>query len=609
MGRDYLGGAAAGAPGGPSSAAAEPLLGAAAAAYASPLLPRAARQPRDRAWALSYLLLVSVALAGGLYAAAHHSPDFAHGLNPKYLADPAHCPAPPSGNSSGGGNGGRALLAALALGGGGGDAPPSPPPPPPPPPPAFSPRFFVAAASFYVAASVAGGVLLGVAAMCLYRARPRAAVYGAIALQVGLPLAGALGVLASGAPLAAASPFLLAAGLVGFVYFLYRAQLGLVAQLLGTAAQAVSHVWGVVAAAAGLQLASALVSLPLAASALMAYANGAVVRSPLAARVVEGGGGGGDAVAQLQCLSASGDAVLCCAWQPKPWASLLAGACAVALAWTSLLGFCVKTYTVSGAVAAWYFAPANSTLETSRATSSALKNALGPSLGTNALAAWLLALIGWARAALQQLREQARDSFVAQLLLSCVDAAYSVLEQLSKFAVVYSAISGDDFFTAARQSTSLLSRNLLDTVAVWVFPANVVGLTNLALGAAWAAAAGFSSYHLAFAPQAARAVAEGAVDAGPVAVQSAVVVGVVAFAFGYAALAFLASVLLSAVDAAYLCFAIDRDRHVVTREEVHAVMVLLPASGKGGPGGGVVEHPGGGLAFGAEHGRSGPAAV
>jgi hypothetical protein len=590
MGRDYLGGAggpaasASGASGGPS----EPLLGVAfSASPASVVAPRAARRPKDTFWAVLYLATLAAALAGGVYAAVHHNPEgFAHGLNPKYLADPAHCPVAPSG-------GGRSLLFS--------DAQPADHP-------AFSPKFFLAAASFYVALSVAGGVLLGIGAMALYRTKPRAAVYGAIALQIGAPLAGALAILASGAPLPAAAPFLFTASILAFVYYLYREQLGLVAQLLGTAAQAISHVYGTIVAAAGLQLASALVSLPLVASALFAYANGDVARSSLVARVVEAGGGES---AAAQCLSASGDPVLCCAWQPKPWALGAAALCALSLAWTSLLAFCLKTYVVSGAVATWYFAPVDAgSAATSRATSDALRNALGPSLGSCALAAWLLNLISWARQALQQLREQSRDSFIAQLLLSCVDFLYSILEQLSKFGVVFSAITGDDFFTAARQATSLLSRNLLDTAAVFYFPGTVVGLTNLVLSGAWSAAAGMTSYHLAFAPAAARAVAEGAADVGPVAAQSAVAVGVVSFVFAYAALAFLSSVLLSAVDAAYICFAIDRDRHQTTRAEVHAVMVLLPAAKAAtGPGGGIVEQPGVGYAFGAERGAGLASAV
>lgn len=536
-----------------------------------------------------------------------------------YLNDPANCPVRPP---DGPGALRRRLLGALGLGGGGpgepAAAPDAPPRPPPPPPPAITPKQFLGVAAATLAVSVAGGVALGVGAMALYRARPHAAVYGAIALQVGLPLSAGFAALASGAPLGAAAPGLLTAGLVAFVYYLYRAQLGLVARLLGTAAQAVSRVWGVVVVAAGIQLAAALLCAPLAASALLAYANGRVVPSPAAAGPAPPGGGGqgGDeGGAGLACVTAAGDPTPCCAWQPDGWALGLMALCAVALTWTSLLAFCIKTYVVSGAVSAWYFSPAGAPAPKD-ATRAALANALGPSLGSCALAAWLLACISWARQGLRQLRENARDSFLAQVLLSCVDALYAILEQLSKFGVVMAAITGEPFLEAARRSTALLSRNLLDTVAVWVFPANVVGLTNLALAGAWAALAGASSYRLAFAPAEARAAAAaaaagapGADSAGSLALPLAALVGLCAFGCGLAALSFLASVLLSAADAVYVCFAIDRDRAAVSREDVHEVMALLPASkkaaeaaaagGREGPGGGIVEQPGGGYAFGA----------
>lgn len=629
MGRDYLSGA-----GGPSAA---PLLGggysSAAAAgggggggtSGTVVAPRSRRQTQDRGWGVACLALVALCLAGGLYALTHTNPDFVHSINPKYLSDPAHCPvaAEPTRNA----------FAAL------GDDPP--------PPPVFSPKFFLAAASFYIALSIAGGIALGVAAMALYRKAPRLAVYGAIALQIALPLGGGVAVLSSGAPFAAAAPLLLVAAVVAFCYHLYREQLGLVAQLLGTASQAVSAVWGVVVATVGLQVAAALTSLPLLASAVAAYSNGRVVPSPLVASIVAAASSSTDDQPP-RCLDASGASVLCCSWRPDGWAAALVALCAVALAWTSLLAFCLKTYVVSGAVARWYFAPATASaaaaasgsagllaLEAGGAdidpsaaadedddkatpTTAALRDAFGPSFGSCALAAWLLALIGWARSLLAQLREQARDSFFAQLLLSCADVLYSILEQLTKFGVVFSAVTGDAFLPAARGATALLSRNLLDTVAVWVFPSNVLGLTNLTLGIGWAAIAGLSSYRLAFLPMAERAAAAaggaaagGDPSAATVALQSAGVVAVVAFAFGYAALSFLASILLSAVDAVYLCFAIDRDRAMVTREEIHAVLVLLPSANKAssaeGPGGGIVENPNGGLAFGREHG--GPAAV
>jgi len=66
MGRDYLGGAGA-------AAGEEPLLGAAGIGGTCPLAPRgaAARPRRDVFWSVLFFLVLTSALAGGIYAAAN----------------------------------------------------------------------------------------------------------------------------------------------------------------------------------------------------------------------------------------------------------------------------------------------------------------------------------------------------------------------------------------------------------------------------------------------------------------------------------------------------------------------------------------------------------
>lgn len=57
---------------------------------------------------------------------------------------------------------------------------------------------------------------------------------------------------------------------------------------------------------------------------------------------------------------------------------------------------------------------------------------------------------------------------------------------------------------------------------------------------------------------------------------------------------FVASLLLDIVDTVYICYAMDKDTHVVTRPEVHAIYQEVPTLV--GP---VIENPDGGLAYGA----------
>ena len=41
-------------------------------------------------------------------------------------------------------------------------------------------------------------------------------------------------------------------------------------------------------------------------------------------------------------------------------------------------------------------------------------------------------------------------------------------------------------------------------------------------------------------------------------------------------LSFCATIVLDVLNAVYVCFALDKDRHALTRPDVHAVYVLLP---------------------------------
>jgi len=65
------------------------------------------------------------------------------------------------------------------------------------------------------------------------------------------------------------------------------------------------------------------------------------------------------------------------------------------LAWTLLLGFQVKVFTVSGVVAQWYFSPLGTAPQGSIKRS--LGHALGPSLGSLSLGAMVMMVISYAR--------------------------------------------------------------------------------------------------------------------------------------------------------------------------------------------------------------------
>lgn len=86
-----------------------------------------------------------------------------------------------------------------------------------------------------------------------------------------------------------------------------------------------------------------------------------------------------------------------------------------------------------------------------------------------------------------------QPSLLLDLLSACAAAVLSLLEGITKFATVQMAITGEPFFTAGRRVVALLSRNLMDTAAVWWLPPLVLQSTALIMSVGWGAGVYFLS--------------------------------------------------------------------------------------------------------------------
>ena len=92
-------------------------------------------------------------------------------------------------------------------------------------------------------------------------------------------------------------------------------------------------------------------------------------------------------------------------------------------------------FTVSGAVAQWYFAPAGTLAR--GAPWRSLAHALGPSLGSLSLGAMVLALLAYARLLLDRFRqERSREGLLAALWDCCTSCVIDLFQYLTKFATV-----------------------------------------------------------------------------------------------------------------------------------------------------------------------------
>jgi len=434
--------------------------------------------------------------------------------------------------------------------------------------PDFKPTYFLQTAGFWTGGSIIGGLGIGLLSLLLFKHKPHAMVGLSVGLQVGIPAAVGIALLAAGAGGGAIAP-LLFAGILAWVFYLYREQLALVGRLLSIGARTLSQNPGMVVVALLVQIGSLVLMLPFVAFLFLAFTNGHVAPNASVTHISQEG----------ICKADDGSEVMCCAWVPDGWAIAYMAWTSLALSWTMLLMFTIQLYIISGATAQWYFAPVNGPKPKGMLMRNT-RHALGPSFGTLCCASWLLALIRTIRSMLDQARRDNNGNLCMALLISCLDVIYQILEQFTKFGVVRAAITGEAFMPACRAAVSLLTRNLLDTVGVWWFPGMILQVTAFILSGTWGLGAFGASYAYW--------------GRNNVAMSSAIAVGVVAFFFAFVTLGFINSVLLSIVDAVYLCFAMDRDAHACTRIEVHEVYAQLPSCKSGG----IIEQPDGNYAYG-----------
>jgi len=302
--------------------------------------------------------------------------------------------------------------------------------------------------------------------------------------------------------------------------------------------------------------------------------------------------------------------VPCCAWGVTGGAAFYILLLWLFVAWTTAVAFALRQFVVGGAIGAWYFAPAASSSVGAAAPGAAeaaavkrsIRHALGPQFGTIVFGGAVLTLVDLLRSAMRSAAANQRSAVAAVAcgIMNCVaQGALLVLESLTKFAVVWAALRGGGFLESGRAVTDLFKRHALDSLRVWWFPQLVVFATSLALSLLWvcvtfpfvlASVGGDANY-----PSAA---------------------GIATFAFfsAFAVLQLAGSLLLNVVDAAYVCWAVDRDAGAgagaaAARPDIDALFAVLPVHTSGSSAGLLVEQPGGGVSYAPSHAAGGAPAA
>lgn len=213
----------------------------------------------------------------------------------------------------------------------------------------------------------------------------------------------------------------------------------------------------------------------------------------------------------------------------------------------------------AGATADWYFSKRDSAGNKVRGTgpaelstwpvSEAVGRVLKNHLGTVAITSLIIAIVQFIRGVIKYLEKRTKGTPPNQCqkaLFKCIGCCLKCLEccldKVNKNALVWTAIYGDGFCTAACSSFALVWRNLHRVAAITVVTTLVLTLAKVAV-AALTAGVGLIILQFAFFET----------------VSSTILPTVMIFAIGYSVAALFMIVFASVIDTIFLCFLVDAE--------------------------------------------------
>ncbi|XP_009789825.1 uncharacterized protein [Nicotiana sylvestris] len=246
-----------------------------------------------------------------------------------------------------------------------------------------------------------------------------------------------------------------------------------------------------------------------------------------------------------------------CVWKQDKWVPAYYTFAILTMLWSATAMIEAQVYVISGTIAQWYFSKDESGPK--KSMRSALRHAFGPSSGTVCFSGLLICVVRMVRAMVDNARQE--DSGIVNLILRfCANTLLSAVEFVNKFTINFAAITGEAYCTSARMTYELLKRNLLSPVFVETVSTRILAGIIFVLSTIYAI--------LVFVVV--RAASHLGVEAYLIAALAWLLLMVV--------LGFFVHVLDNVIDTVYVCYAVDRDRGEVCKQEVHDVYVHLPIS-------------------------------
>ncbi|XP_068640510.1 uncharacterized protein [Aristolochia californica] len=248
-----------------------------------------------------------------------------------------------------------------------------------------------------------------------------------------------------------------------------------------------------------------------------------------------------------------------CVWKQDSWVPAYFALAIITMVWSAASMVEAQVYVISGTIAQWYFSKEGS--RPSRGIRTSIRNAFGPSFGTICFSGLIMGAVRFVRAVVDSAtREDAAQGVVNLIIRVCAGFLLSAIDFLNKFTINFAAITGEAYCSSAKMTYELLKRNLLSAVFVETISTRILAGIIFILSALYAIVA--------------CVILKAASALGA----EAYVVAALAFVLLMAVLGYFVHVLENVIETIYVCYAIDRDKGDVFKQEVHEVYVLLPIS-------------------------------
>ncbi|KAG1360344.1 hypothetical protein G6F62_000062 [Rhizopus arrhizus] len=220
--------------------------------------------------------------------------------------------------------------------------------------------------------------------------------------------------------------------------------------------------------------------------------------------------------------------------------------------WTSMILIYLEKFVLSGMIAQWYFHRKDTINNSVNVLKSSMIRGTTTSFGTIALSGFLMAIVHFSQFVIKQLKKYSKKSrpfatFI-EFILSYIEPFVSIVNH---YTIGLAGITGESFFSAANSATKIFKRNLLSGI-FGGFLAHII----LHIGtAAIALTSGLSAYiyatHQLHSPH-------------------GFIVGLIGTLMPYYISQFYSYVMMSIIDATFLCYAIDLDAGTVNLQAAHS---------------------------------------